>query len=76
MSNNGATTTQDRSILTAPGEPLSDEEAAKIEAHVSQVLEVGCAMATEARIARDVEAMLAGPLFKGIRKRAVQDPAQ
>ena len=72
MSDNGATTTQDRSILTAPGEPLSDEEAAKIEAHVSQVLAAGCAMSAEARIARDVETMLAGPLFKGIRKGAAK----
>lgn len=72
MSDNGATTTQDRSILTESGEPLSDEEAAKIEAHVSQVLAAGYAMSTEARIARDVETMLAGPLFKGIRKGATK----
>lgn len=72
MSDNGATTTQDRSILTAPGEPLSDEESAKIEAHVSKVLAAGCAMAKDALIARDVATMLDGPMFKGIRKVATK----
>lgn len=56
----------------AASEPLSNDEAAEIEAHVSKVLATGLATAQEALIARDVATMLDGPMFKGIRKGAAK----
>lgn len=56
----------------AKNEPLSDDEAAEIEAHVSKVLAAGCATDKDALIARDVATMLDGPMFKGIRKVATK----
>ena len=58
--------------MTKASEPLTDNESAEIEAHVSKVLATGRATAKEALIARDVATMLDGPMFKGIRKGATE----
>lgn len=56
----------------AASEPLSDDEAAEIEAYVSNVLAAGLSTSKDALIARDVATMLDGPMFKGIRKGATK----